>query len=211
MGLCHTQMCVKLYECTKLGRNIVGEVCPNNVTWFCACMCRNEDTMNYVCCNLLCKTCSLLWPFSANISKSYYLLLSWKLSQYCAHSKNTASFNLPATLFSTPIVLFACTPFSTVTTYILFFLEILACGFWTRFTTQELVFSFLLWHADLKWLKMEVIWPGSDVNWMLWLVIWFKTRTLVGCGATNTTDMKKACMQPDAGVFDVHMHAQDKN
>ena len=57
MGLCHTKditakssfhKCVKLYECTKLDRNIVGEVCPNNVTRFCACLCRNEDTMNYV-------------------------------------------------------------------------------------------------------------------------------------------------------------------
>ena len=72
MDLCHTQdittiiisqiICVKLCKCTKLGRNIVGEVCPNNVTWFCACLCRkfNEDTINYVCCNILCITCSLL-------------------------------------------------------------------------------------------------------------------------------------------------------
>ena len=38
-----SQSCVKLYECTKFGRNIVAEVCPNNVTWLCACLCRNED------------------------------------------------------------------------------------------------------------------------------------------------------------------------
>ena len=55
MGLCHpsdnttitmSQSCVKLYECTKFGTNIVGEMCTHSVTWFCAYLCRNEDTMN---------------------------------------------------------------------------------------------------------------------------------------------------------------------
>ena len=41
MGLCHpsdiatinmSQSCVKLYECTKFGTNIVGEMCTNSVT-----------------------------------------------------------------------------------------------------------------------------------------------------------------------------------
>ena len=79
MGLCRpsdittinmSQSCVKLYECTKFGTNIVGEMCTNSVTWFCAYLCKTEDTMNYACCNIWCTTCSLLWPLSANISKS---------------------------------------------------------------------------------------------------------------------------------------------
>ena len=71
MGLCRpsdittinmSQSCVKLYECTKFG--------TNSVTWFCAYLCKTEDTMNYACCNIWCTTCGLLWPLSANISKS---------------------------------------------------------------------------------------------------------------------------------------------
>ena len=59
-----------LYECTKFGTNIVGETCTNNATWFCACLCKTEDTMNYACCNIWCTTCGLLLPLWANISKS---------------------------------------------------------------------------------------------------------------------------------------------
>ena len=73
------------YECTELGRNIIGDVCPNNVTVtrFCACLCRNEDSLNYVCCNIVGITHSLLQPFLSDISKStkvIYLLLSRNLS-----------------------------------------------------------------------------------------------------------------------------------
>ena len=64
---CHNHV---LYECTQFGINIVGEMCTNSVTWFCAYLCKTEDTMNYACCNIWCTTCSLLWPLSANISKS---------------------------------------------------------------------------------------------------------------------------------------------
>ena len=41
MGLCHpsdittinmSQSCVKFYECTKFGTNIIGEMCNNSVT-----------------------------------------------------------------------------------------------------------------------------------------------------------------------------------
>ena len=81
MGLCRpsditsttinmSQSCVKLYECTKFGTNIVGEMCTNSVTWFCAYLCKTEDTMNYACCNIWCTTCGLLWPLSSNISES---------------------------------------------------------------------------------------------------------------------------------------------
>ena len=79
MGLClpsdittinMSQSCVKLYECTKSGTNIVGKMCTNSVTWFCAYLCKTEDTMNYACCNIWCTTCGLLWPLSENISKS---------------------------------------------------------------------------------------------------------------------------------------------
>ena len=45
-------------------------MCTNSVTWFCAYLCKTEDTMNYACCNIWCTTCSLLWPLLANISKS---------------------------------------------------------------------------------------------------------------------------------------------
>ena len=45
-------------------------MCTNSVTWFCAYLCKTEDTMNYACCNIWCTTCGLLWPLSANISKS---------------------------------------------------------------------------------------------------------------------------------------------
>ena len=78
MGVCRpsdittinmSQSCVKLYECTKFGTNIVGEMCTNSVTWLCAYLCKTEDTMNYACCNIWCTTCGLLWPLSANNSK----------------------------------------------------------------------------------------------------------------------------------------------
>ena len=95
-------------ECTKFGRNIAGEVCSNNETWFCAYLCRTEDTMDYVCCNILCITYSILWPFSANISKSTKVIIFCfqEIFPSTAHSKK---FYLPATSFSTPIVLFLCT------------------------------------------------------------------------------------------------------
>ena len=60
MGLCRpsgittinmSQSCVKLYDCTKFGKNIVGEMCTNSVTGFCAYLCKIEDTMNYACGN----------------------------------------------------------------------------------------------------------------------------------------------------------------
>ena len=46
---CHNHV---LYECTKFGTNIVGEMCTNSVTWFCAYLCKTKDTMNYACCNI---------------------------------------------------------------------------------------------------------------------------------------------------------------
>ena len=58
-------------------------------------------------------------PFMTFVSKylqkctNFYLLLLRNLSQHCAHSKNTTSFNVSSTLFSTPFVLFPCTPFGT--------------------------------------------------------------------------------------------------
>ena len=33
---------------------------------------------------------------------------------------------------------------------------------------------------------------------------------LIGCGATNTSDTKKACAQLVAGEFDAHAHARGK-
>ena len=97
----------------------------------------------------------------------------------------------------------------------IFFLESLVRVFWTKFITRELTFSFLLGHGNLKWLNTEAISPGSDaykweLNWTLWLVSWFKTRTPTGCGTTNTTDTKKAHVQPVAGTFDAHTHAWDR-
>ena len=91
MGLCRpsdittinlSQSCVKLYECTKFGTNIVGEMCTNSVTWFCAYLCKTEDTVNYACCNIWCTTCSLLWPLSADISKSAQVFI------FCFKKKN---------------------------------------------------------------------------------------------------------------------------
>ena len=49
-------------------------------------------------------------PFITFVNKylqkrwSFYLLLLRKLSYHCAHSKNTTSFNVSSTLFSTPFV-----------------------------------------------------------------------------------------------------------
>ena len=105
------------YECTKFGIKIVGEACPNdNVTWFCAYLCRNEDIMNYACCTILCTTYSLLQPFSANIFKSTKVIIFCfqEIFPGIAHILKTHLVNLPATLFSTTIVLFSmisCTPF----------------------------------------------------------------------------------------------------
>ena len=36
------------YTCTKFGTNIEGEMCTNSVTWFCAHLCKTEDTMGPV-------------------------------------------------------------------------------------------------------------------------------------------------------------------
>ena len=58
-------------------------------------------------------------PFMTFVSKylqkcaSFYLLLLRNISWHCAHSKNTTSFSVSSTLFSTPFVLFSCTPFGT--------------------------------------------------------------------------------------------------
>ena len=51
----------------------------------------------------------------------------------------------------------------------------------TRFITQELAFSFSLLYGDLKWLKTEVVSPGSDteeqeLNQTLRLVSWLKRK-----------------------------------
>ena len=122
MGLCHNKIlqqsslykCVQLHERTQFGRNIIGEVCLNNVTWFCACLCRNEDAMDYVCCNVLCMTCSLFRPFSANISKrtKVIILCFQEISPSIVHIlKSHLVLICQQHLFSTPIVLFSCTPF----------------------------------------------------------------------------------------------------
>ena len=75
-----------------------------------------------------------------------------------------------------------------------FFPESLVCSVLTRFITQELTFSFhfgmAIWN-DWKW----VVSPGSDtkeqeLNQKLRLISWFKTRTPIGCGTTNTTETK---------------------
>jgi len=47
-----SQSCAKLYERTKFGTNIVGEMCTNSVPFLCAYLCKTEDTMNYACCNI---------------------------------------------------------------------------------------------------------------------------------------------------------------
>ena len=79
MGLCRpsdittinmSQSCVKLYECTKFGTNIVGEMCANSVTWFCAYLCKTEDTMNYAWCNILIFLMYNIRPFMTFVSKS---------------------------------------------------------------------------------------------------------------------------------------------
>ena len=62
---------------------------------------------------------------------------------------------------------------------IILFPEILVCVFFARFITRELTFGFSFWHGDLKWLKTEVVLPGSDtyeqeLNRMLRLVSWLK-------------------------------------
>ena len=99
----------------KFGTNIVGEMCTNSVTWFCAYLCKTEDTVNYACCNIWCTT----QPFMTFVSKylqkcaSFYLLLLRNISEHCADSKNTTSFNVSSTLFSTSFVLFSWTPFGT--------------------------------------------------------------------------------------------------
>ena len=70
------------------------------------------------------------------------------------------------------------------------------CAFyWQDLPPGKFAFSFLLWHGNLKWFKTEVVSAGSDaqqwdLNWMLWLVSWFKTQMPIGHG--TTTDMKKA-------------------
>ena len=85
--------------------------------WLVLCMFVQKWRCNELC--ILCVTCSLLWPFSANRSPEVQKSLSFVLKKSflalfdCAHSKNTSIFNLPATLLSTPIVLFSCTPFDT--------------------------------------------------------------------------------------------------
>ena len=67
---CHSHVLNSICDmCTKFGTN-VGEMSTNSVTWFGAYLCKTEDTVNYVCCNNWCITCILLWPSSADTSKS---------------------------------------------------------------------------------------------------------------------------------------------
>ena len=123
MGLCCSsdittinmpQSCVKLYECTKFGTNIVGEMCTNSVTWFCAYLCKTEDTMNYTCCNIWCTTWCLLLPLSANTCKSAWVFIFcfYEIFPSFVHILKTR-FNVSSTLFYTPFVLFSCTPSGT--------------------------------------------------------------------------------------------------
>ena len=91
-----------------IDQNVVGEVCPNNVTWFCACLCRNEDTVNYVCI-----TCSLLQPFSANISKSTTVII-FCFQEIFPSIVHILKMHL-VLIYQQPIVLFSisCRPFGT--------------------------------------------------------------------------------------------------
>ena len=88
MGLCRpsdittismSQSCVQLYECTKFGTNIVGEMCTNSVTWFCAYLCKTEDTVSYACCNIWCTTCSLLWkpPCQLGLTRAFQAFVAY--------------------------------------------------------------------------------------------------------------------------------------
>ena len=121
MGLCRpsdittinmSQSCVKLYECTKFGTNIVGETCTNSVTWFCAYLCKRvktQWTMHVVISDV---QHAAFYYLCQQISPKVLKFLSFAF-KHCAHSKNTTSFNVSSTLFSTPFVLFSCTPFGT--------------------------------------------------------------------------------------------------
>ena len=67
--------------------------------------------------------------------------------------------------------------------------------FLAKFITRELAFGFLLRHGYLKWLKTEVVSPGSDasereINWTLWLVSWLKHECRLAV-AQPTSQTKK--------------------
>ena len=88
MGLCcpsdiitinMSQSCVKLYECTKFATNIVGEMCTNSVTWFCAYLCKTEDTMNYACCNIY----AAFYDLCQQISPKVHKFLSFAFKKSC--------------------------------------------------------------------------------------------------------------------------------
>ena len=98
-------------------------------------------------------------PFMTFVSKylqkctSFYLLLLRNLSWHCAHSKNTTSFNVSSTLFSTPFVLFSCTPFGT-----------------KSYIYAESDFPHLIWFCSSKEGPDHIVQnqPGSNLAKLTW-------------------------------------------
>ena len=79
-------------------------MCTNSVTWFCAYLCKTEDTMNYACCNIWCTTCGLLWPLSANISESaqVFIFCFWEIFSSILHILKTQLVSMYFQLYFLP-------------------------------------------------------------------------------------------------------------
>ena len=88
----------------------------------------------------------------------------------------------------------------------IFFLEIFMCFFFLwdllpRRLLSAFCYGMAIWNGwKWKW----------ELNQMLRLVSWCKKWMLICSGTTNTTDTKKAHVQPVAGTFDAHTHAWDQ-
>ena len=78
-------------------------------------------------------------------------------------------------------------------------------------------FQLSLQYGDLKWLKREVVLPGSntrerELNQMLWLVSWFKTQMPIGCSTNNNTETKMHThSQSLAHLISTCMHKIENN
>ena len=99
----------------------------------------------------------------------------------------------------------------------IFFLESLVCNFFDEIYHMGAHFQLSLQYGDLKWLKREVVLPGSntrerELNHMLWLVSWFITQMPIGCSTNNNTETKMHThSQSLAHLISTCMHKIENN
>ena len=91
--------------------------------------------------------------------------------------------------------------------------KVWCAGFWWHLSPRRSLSAFhcgmAIWN-EWKWKSSHQELTYKSRNWTK-PDNWLKTWTLIGCGATNTTETKRAHAQlvAGAGAFDAHTHARD--